>query len=36
VKAELNTAGTAESAAALETRIQQMLFDDEIKEAEHV
>ncbi|PTB19143.1 ABC transporter [Trinickia symbiotica] len=36
VKAELNTADTAESAAALETRIQQMLFDDEIKEAEHV
>jgi NitT/TauT family transport system ATP-binding protein len=36
VKAELNTAGTAESAAALEKRIQQMLFEDEIKEAEYV
>jgi len=36
VKAELDTAVTRESAAALEKRIQHMLFEDEIEEAENV
>ena len=36
VKAELNTAGRPEDAARLEQRIQQMLFAEEIKEAENV
>ncbi len=36
VKAELNSAGSAGDAAALEHRIQQMLFAEEIREAENV
>ena len=36
VKAELNSAGSAEEAMRLESRIQQMLFSEEIKEAENV
>ena len=36
VKAELETAATPEAAIALEKRIQHMLFEDEIEEAENV
>jgi NitT/TauT family transport system ATP-binding protein len=36
VKAELNTAVSGEAAVALEKRIQHMLFEDEIEEAENV
>ncbi|MCJ2141353.1 ABC transporter ATP-binding protein [Methylobacterium sp. E-066] len=36
VKAELNSAATPEAALRLETRIQQMLFSEEIEEAENV
>jgi NitT/TauT family transport system ATP-binding protein len=36
VKAELNSAETPEAALRLESRIQQMLFSEEIQEAENV
>ncbi|MGV7033798.1 ABC transporter ATP-binding protein [Methylobacterium symbioticum] len=36
VKAELNSAGSSEEAMRLESRIQQMLFAEEIREAENV
>jgi len=36
VKAELNTSVSGEAAVALEKRIQHMLFEDEIEEAENV
>ena len=36
VKAELNSAGSPEEAMRLEARIQQMLFSEEIQEAENV
>ncbi|MCJ2125350.1 ABC transporter ATP-binding protein [Methylobacterium sp. J-077] len=36
VKAELNSAATPEAALRLENRIQQMLFSEEIQEAENV
>lgn len=36
VKAELNTASNANEVAALEQRIQDMLFSEQIEEAEHV
>ncbi|MDP4023368.1 ABC transporter ATP-binding protein [Methylobacterium sp. NEAU 140] len=36
VKAELNSAGSPEAALQLESRIQTMLFSEEIKEAENV
>jgi NitT/TauT family transport system ATP-binding protein len=36
VKAELNSVGSAGEQAALESRIQQMLFAEEIREAENV
>jgi len=36
VKAELNTASSPEESVSLEQRIHQMLFSEEIKEAENV
>jgi NitT/TauT family transport system ATP-binding protein len=36
VKAELNSADSPEAAMGLENRIQQMLFSEEIEEAENV